>query len=126
MNYYLTVLKNYANFSGRARRSEYWYFVLFNMIFAITAIILDNVLGLAFMGTLGPIYLVYLLAMFIPGLAVSARRLHDINKSGWFLLVAIIPIIGGIWLLVLFCTDSTPGENKYGPNPKETATAVAA
>lgn len=120
MNWYLTVLKKYAVFSGRARRKEYWMFFLFNMIFAIVAIILDNVLGTAIEGMgYGLFYILYGLAVLIPGLAVSVRRLHDVGKSGWILLIALIPIIGVIWLLVLFVTDSNPGENKYGPNPKQ-------
>ena len=120
MNWYVKVLKNYAVFSGRARRKEYWMFVLFNFIFSVIAMILDKILGLAFENVgYGPIYLLYCLAVFIPGLAVSVRRLHDIGKSGWFILISLIPFIGPIWLLVLMCTDSEPGENDYGPNPKE-------
>ena len=120
MNWYLKVLKNYAGFSGRARRKEYWMFVLFNLIFGLLAIVLDNVAGT----TINPLpyglfYIVYVLAVLIPGLAVSVRRLHDIGKSGWFLFIALIPIVGFIWLLVLFCTGGTPGQNAYGLNPKE-------
>ena len=120
MNWYLAVLKNYAGFSGRARRKEYWMFTLFNIIFAIVAMILDNVLGIAMAEIgYGPLYGLYALAMLIPGLAVSVRRLHDVGKSGWMLLIALIPLIGAIWLLVLMLTDSNPGENQYGSNPKE-------
>jgi uncharacterized membrane protein YhaH (DUF805 family) len=120
MNWYLKVLKQYADFSGRARRSEYWYFVLFNMIFAIVAVVLDNILGTAIEGVgYGPIYGLYALAVLVPGLAVAVRRLHDVGKSGWMFLIVLIPLIGAIWLLVLFFTDSQPGTNKWGPNPKE-------
>ena len=120
MNWYLKVLKQYADFSGRARRKEYWMFVLFNMIFAIVAMILDNVLGIAMEGIgYGPLYGLYVLAMLIPGLAVVVRRLHDVGKSGWMILIALIPLIGSIWLLVLMVTDSNTGENQYGQNPKE-------
>ncbi|WP_445713055.1 DUF805 domain-containing protein [Flavobacterium sp.] len=120
MNWYLKVLKQYADFSGRARRKEYWMFVLFNMIFAIVAMILDNVLGIAMEGIgYGPLYGLYVLAMLIPGLAVAVRRLHDVGKSGWMILITLIPLIGAIWLLVLMVTDSNPGENQYGQNPKE-------
>lgn len=120
MEWYLKVLKQYADFSGRARRKEYWMFVLFNMIFAIAAIVLDNVMGLAFEDIgYGPIYLIYLLVIFIPGLAVAVRRLHDTGNSGWMMLLAFLPIIGAIWLFVLFVTDSQGGSNKYGSNPKE-------
>lgn len=119
MNWYLKVLNQYADFNGRARRKEYWIFFLFNMIFAILAMVLDNTLGIAIEGFgYGPIYILYALAVLIPGLAVCVRRLHDIGKSGWMILIAFIPLIGGIWLLVLMLTDSKPGKNEYGPNPK--------
>ena len=122
MNWYLKVLKQYADFSGRARRSEYWYFALLNVIFAICAMILDNVLGLAFAGIgYGTLYLIYALATFIPGVAVAVRRLHDVSKSGWMYFIILIPIIGAIWLLVLLFTESQQGENKWGPNPKDTS-----
>ena len=119
MNYYLKALQNYANFNGRARRSEYWYFFLFNVIFAFAAMILDNVAGLANDLTYGPIYGLYALFAFLPGLAVADRRMHDIGKSGWMILVALIPLIGGIWILILFATEGHKGENEYGPDPKE-------
>ena len=119
MKWYLTVLKKYAVFGGRARRKEYWTFLLFNMIFAIVAMILDNVFGIANEDLgYGLIYDLYVLAVFIPGWAVAVRRLHDIGKSGWWLFISLIPLIGAIWLLVLLCTDSQPGENQYGENPK--------
>ncbi|MFM7195361.1 MAG: DUF805 domain-containing protein [Bacteroidota bacterium] len=119
MNWYLKVLNNYAVFTGRARRSEFWMFLLFNLIFAVVATILDNILGT----TIDPlpyglIYLLYVLAVFIPGLAVTVRRLHDVGKSGWMYFIVLIPLVGAIWLLVLLATDSNPGENKYGANPK--------
>ena len=120
MNWYLKVLKQYADFNGRARRKEYWMFVLFYIIFAITAMVLDNVLGIAIDGIgYGPLYGLYLLAIIIPSIAVGVRRLHDIGKSGWMMLIIFIPLIGGIWLLVLFVTDGNHGENEYGANPKE-------
>jgi uncharacterized membrane protein YhaH (DUF805 family) len=119
MNWYLKVLKQYADFSGRARRKEYWMFALFNAIFAIVSMILDNALGLTIAGLpYGAFYLLYVLAVLIPGLAVAVRRLHDVGKSGWMLLIGLIPIIGGIWLLVLMVTDSNTGDNEYGANPK--------
>jgi uncharacterized membrane protein YhaH (DUF805 family) len=120
MNWYLKVLKQYADFNGRARRKEYWMFVLFNMIFGIVAIVLDNVLGIAMEGIgYGPLFGLYMLAMIIPSIAVEVRRLHDVGKSGWMIFIALIPLIGSIWLLVLFVTDGNPGENEYGLNPKE-------
>jgi uncharacterized membrane protein YhaH (DUF805 family) len=131
MNWYLKVLKQYADFNSRARRKEYWMFILFNAIFGGIAMLLDNALGFAWGGvayaidqgdvilTPGPLYGIYALVLFIPGLAVLVRRLHDIGKSGWMVLIALIPVIGAIWLLVLLLTDSNPGENLYGANPKE-------
>jgi len=120
MKWYLKVLKQYADFSGRARRKEYWMFFLFNMIFAFIAMILDNLFGLIISPEIpyGAFYILYALAVFIPGLAVMVRRLHDVGKSGWMFLIALIPIIGAIWLLVLLATDSAIGTNKWGNNPK--------
>ena len=120
MNWYLKVLKQYAVFSGRARRKEYWMFALFNFIFAVVAMLLDNLTGLT-IGELpyGVLYFLYAIAVLIPALAVSVRRLHDVGKSGWMILIGLIPVIGAIWLLVLMVLDSNPGENKYGQNPKE-------
>lgn len=127
MNYYLNVLKHYAIFSGRARRSEYWYFALFNLIFSILAILLDHALETnfkiqTFNGTInspyGYCYLIYIIAVFLPGLAVLVRRLHDVGKSGSFVFISLIPIVGAIWLLVLMFTDSISGPNEYGLNPK--------
>jgi uncharacterized membrane protein YhaH (DUF805 family) len=117
--YKKVVFENYSNFKGRARRSEYWYFALMNLIILIVAAVLDNVLGLTF-GELpyGYLYVAFALAVFIPGLAVAVRRLHDVGKSGWFYFIVLIPLIGAIWLLVLFFTEGDRGENQYGPDPK--------
>jgi len=121
MNYYLAVLKKYAVFSGRARRAEYWYFVLFSAIASIvlgiiSAVIWDKIAILSMM---------YSLAILIPTLAVVVRRLHDVGKSGWWWFIGLIPIIGIIWLLVLMIIDSNPGDNKYGPNPKMSAEPIS-
>ncbi len=125
MSWYIAVLKKYGIFGGRARRKEYWMFVLFNIIFAIVAMILDNVLGLANERTgYGIIYTLYALAVLLPGLAVTVRRLHDIGKSGWWIFITLIPFIGAIWLLVLLATDSQPSDNQYGPNPKTVPAVV--
>ena len=124
MNWYIKVMKQYADFSGRARRKELWMFILFNMIFAVLAMVLDNLLGTTFelfgqsLGY-GWLYMVYCLAIFLPSLAVGVRRLHDIGKSGWSYLIGLIPLVGGIILLVWFCKDSQSSENKWGVNPKE-------
>lgn len=120
MNWYIKVLKQYADFNGRARREEYWVFLLFYVIFAIVALLLDNILDIAIKPLgYGPLYAIYILALFIPGLAVSARRLHDIGKSGRMLLIGLIPVIGFFWLLVLMVRKGEEGENLYGFNPKD-------
>ena len=90
------------------------------MIFGMIAMILDNIFRIAFGGIgYGPLYGLYTLAVIIPGLAVAIRRLHDVGKSGWMILINLIPIIGVIWFFILLVTDSNPGENQYGQNPKE-------
>ncbi len=120
MEWYLKAIRQYGDFSTRARRKEYWNFFIFNLLFGLAALLLDNALGLNYQGAeYGPIYIVYSFGMLIPGIAVVVRRLHDTGRSGWMLLIALIPFIGAIWLLVLLATDSQPQENKYGPNPKE-------
>lgn len=120
MNWYLQVFKKYADFKGRARRKEYWMFVLFNILFSIVALSIDMAMGMN-MGMRGGILTgLYFLATIIPTLAVSVRRLHDTNKSGWMILIGLIPLIGGIWLLVLYVTEGDAGDNEYGPNPKAT------
>ncbi len=118
MNWYLAVLKQYATFSGRARRKEYWFFMLFNLLFTVGLTVLDMVFGTynAEMGW-GALSLVYTLAVLLPSLAVTVRRLHDSGKAGWWILLVFIPVIGGIIMLVLMCLDSKP-DNEYGPNPK--------
>jgi uncharacterized membrane protein YhaH (DUF805 family) len=124
MNWYLQVISKYATFSGRASRKEFWMFALFNLIFLIVAMILDVVLGTSFgaygqsMGY-GWIYTLYCLFIFLPGLALCIRRLHDVGSCGWLYLVCLIPLIGIIWLLVLFCTKGEAGDNKYGPDPQK-------
>jgi uncharacterized membrane protein YhaH (DUF805 family) len=106
MNYYLKVLQNYATFNGRARRSEYWYFVLFNVIISFVLGFVGGMMGSTILSS------IYSLAVLIPGIAVGVRRMHDVGKSGWFVL---IPVYG----LILACTDGEAGENMYGPNPKD-------
>ena len=114
MDWYLEVLRKYAVFNGRARRREYWMFWLINLV-------IEAVLGMVdtFLGTLGLLGAIYALLIFIPGLAVTVRRLHDTNRSGWWILIGLVPLIGWIFLLIFMIQDSTPGENTYGPNPKE-------
>ena len=124
MEWYLKVMRdNYANFSGRARRKEYWMFVLVQTIVMIGLMILDSFLGLDFelqgisLGY-GYLYLIGLIVHFIPSLAVVVRRLHDVGKSGWFYFIFLIPLIGVLWLLVLYCTEGQKQDNKWGPDPK--------
>ena len=107
------VLGKYADFSGRARRSEYWFWTLAVMLGYVVALILVAI-AKPFLYLLVIAYL----AILVPSLAVSVRRLHDTGKSGWFILVGLIPLVGGIILLVFMVSDSTPGDNQYGPNPK--------
>ncbi len=121
MEWYLKVVRdNYANFTGRARRQEYWMFVLFNALIVFALIISLGFIGyLIDVPEIVSLYVIYILAVFIPSLAVAVRRLHDTGKSGWFYLVGIIPIIGSIWLIVLFATEGDSGPNEYGPDPKK-------
>ena len=119
MSWYIEALKKYAVFSGRSRRKEYWYFVLFNVIIGVALNVLDAVIGTynpsAGIGLLGGIYS---LAVLVPSIAVSVRRLHDIDRTGWWVLIALVPVVGAIVLIVFHALDSTPGPNRYGPNPK--------
>lgn len=115
MNWYLKVLTQYTDFSGRARRKEYWMFTLFHVIIIILLAFLGSIINeTALIILIG----LYILATLIPSLAVTIRRLHDTGKSGWYYLVSFIPYIGSIWLLVLTVGDSEVGNNKWGSNPK--------
>lgn len=123
MNWYLEVLRKYAVFGGRARRKEYWMFFLFNLIISFLLGVFDGVMGTfspeAGLGLLGGLYS---LAVLIPSIAVTIRRLHDTGRTGWWFLIIFIPLIGAIVLLVFMVLDSEQGSNAYGPNPKaETA-----
>jgi len=119
MRWYLAALKKYAVFSGRARRKEYWMFVLFYLIFTIVLGVIDSILGIGEEGG-GLLSGLFVLAMLIPSLAVTFRRLHDTDRSGWWLLIGFVPLIGSIVILVFMIQDSQPGENQYGTNPKAT------
>jgi uncharacterized membrane protein YhaH (DUF805 family) len=105
MKWYLAVLKKYADFNGRARRSEYWYFVLFNFIISVVLNVAGLGIGTPFLST------IYSLAVMLPSLAVAVRRMHDVNKSGWYILIP-------IYNLILACTEGTSGPNDYGTDPK--------
>ena len=126
MQWFLGVLKKYAVFTGRARRAEYWYFVLFYVLILVGLSIVDGVTGMfdAARG-IGVLSSLFALGTLVPTIAVTVRRLHDTDRSGWWILLNLVPLIGGIVILVFTCLDGTPGPNKYGPNPKDAATATA-
>ncbi len=127
MNWYLGVLKKYAVFDGRARRKEYWFFALFNLIAMIILSMVDATIGTYDMESgFGVLSTIYGLAVLLPSIGVGIRRLHDTDRSGWWLLIAFVPLIGGIVLLIFAVLDSTPGDNRFGPNPKGVEGGVAA
>ncbi len=111
MKWYLKVLRQYADFNGRARRSEYWYFALFNFIIGMAFVFIDGLITSMSDGGFGMLNLIYSLAVLIPGIAVAVRRMHDVGKSGWYMLIPIYNII-------LAFTEGEKGENQYGPDPK--------
>jgi len=146
MKWFLLALQKYAQFDGRSRRKEYWMFVLFNFLFGIVASALDEVFGLSFDGNNGALSSLLSLFLFVPNISVTVRRLHDTGKSGWLLLLWIVPFIfvgfgaamsiysdlGGlmylslfvllvvaVWMIIILAKDGTPGRNQYGLNPKE-------
>ena len=115
MDWFKKGIRNYANFSGRARRKEYWYFVLVQMGLVIIAMILDAII---FNSEIGLFYIVVALGLFLPGLAVTIRRLHDTSRSGWWFLISILPLIGSIILLVFLASDTKFETNQWGPPAK--------
>lgn len=143
MEWMLMPLRRYAQFTGRSRRKEYWMFFLFVIIAVIVLSILDSVLGLgggmdrqaefgdgaaaaSFNASGGVLTLIFYLAILIPSIAVAIRRLHDTDRSGWWILIGLIPLIGAIVLIVFYCTDGTRGPNRFGPDPKaDTAADLA-
>lgn len=112
MNWYVDVLKKYAVFSGRARRQEYWMFFLFNLIIAIVLAVVGRIIGTSILSA------VYSLAVLLPGLGVAVRRLHDTDRSGWWILIGLIPLVGAIILIVFLASEGKQQPNEYGPNPK--------
>jgi uncharacterized membrane protein YhaH (DUF805 family) len=119
VNWYLEALRKYSDFAGRARRREYWFFVLFNTLIQVAAFVLDGVVG-TFRVELGVGLLsgVYSLAVLVPSFAVLARRLHDTDRSGWWILIGIVPLLGALVLMILALFEGDPGENRFGPSPK--------
>ncbi len=125
---YLKVIGQYADFSGRARRREFWSFALVNLAIAVALMVVAGLFGAVadFLGTLVMgVYYLYTLAVFVPNLAVGVRRLHDTGKSGWLMLIALIPL-AGLYLLYLFTVEGDAGPNEYGPDPKSEEAIPAA
>lgn len=119
MNWYLAVLKKYAVFDGRARRQEYWMFILFNLLISFLLGFIDNLIGTySIENNIGLLGGIYALAVMVPGLAVLVRRLHDTGRSGWWFFIILIPVIGAITLFIFTLLDSNPDDNEYGANPK--------
>lgn len=120
MEWMLLPLKRYTDFSGRSRRKEYWMYLLGVIIAAILISIVEGVVGLSGMvgGVYGPLTVIFLLAIIIPSIAVQVRRFHDQDKSGWFVLLGLIPFVGGLIVLVFMCLEGTKGPNRFGPDPK--------
>ena len=127
MHWMMMPLLRYADFTGRSRRREYWMFVLLNLLLSLAVWTLLAVTFLAGMSetemtvVMLPVFILYglvVLAFMIPGLAVTVRRLHDTDRSGWTLLLALVPLVGAILLIVYYCTEGTPGPNRFGPDPK--------
>jgi len=117
MDWYIGVLKKFADFSGRARRKEFWMFILFSLIISIVLSVIDGVLGMRAQNGFGLLSGLYSLAVLVPSIAVGVRRLHDRDMTGWFYLLMLVPL-ANIALIVIFCLEGTRGSNKYGPDPK--------
>jgi uncharacterized membrane protein YhaH (DUF805 family) len=120
-----TAFQNYFNFQTRSRRSEYWYFSLFLFLVFIATGLADMLLFNTAASESGPLYVISMLATFIPSLAVSVRRLHDIERSGWYLLLCLIPIVGLIILIYWMCQPGTSGQNRFGEDPVEAGEVAA-
>lgn len=118
MDWYINVLRNYIGFGGRARRKEFWMFVLVNIIFTFVLGVLDKMLGWQRAGGEGILTTIYAILVFLPSWAVQFRRLHDTDRTAWWLLLLVIPVIGWLVILIFNFQDGTPGENRFGPNPK--------
>ncbi|MDE5205353.1 DUF805 domain-containing protein [Citrobacter sp. ANG330] len=115
MNWYLSVIKNYTGFSGRARRKEYWMFVLINMIICAVLNVIQSVIGME----TPYISIIYSLGVLLPSIAVAIRRLHDTDRSGWWVLLSLIPIIGTVVIIIFLCQNGTAGANRFGADPKQ-------
>lgn len=127
MNYYFACMKKYATFKGRARRSEFWYFYLTNLfiiasLYLIGGLIIDRTQSMAMVTFFDALNLTYRIFILTPIISVSVRRLHDVDKSGWLYALNLIPVIGFFILIVNYCKDGTPGENRFGQSPKHLST----
>jgi uncharacterized membrane protein YhaH (DUF805 family) len=121
LSWFIEALRKYAVFGGRSRRKEYWFFVLFVVVISTVLTSVDGLIGAYDRSTgVGLLSAIFSLAILIPSISVSVRRLHDIDRTGWWVLIGLVPLIGWIVLLVFHVQDSTPGTNRYGPNPKST------
>lgn len=118
MEWFLLPLKKYVEFNGRSRRKEYWMFYLFTVLVSIPLGIIDEVADTTFQYGSGVFSVLFSLFTIIPWISLTVRRLHDVNKSAWYLLLYLLPIIGWIWLFVLTVTEGDQGSNEYGPDPK--------
>ena len=118
-------LKKYADFSGRAPRAEYWWFYLLTVVAYIVAMILDSLVGAGGAGGFGLLSIVVMLGLLLPSLAAGVRRLHDTDRSGWWLLIALVPLVGAIVLLVFWVLEGTRGDNRFGPDPYSAELAYA-
>jgi uncharacterized membrane protein YhaH (DUF805 family) len=125
MEWMLLPLKRYADFSGRSRRKEYWMFVLGVFIAAILLSIVEGATGMSGMigGAYGPLTAIFFLGILVPSIAVQVRRFHDQDKSGWFVLLALIPILGSLAIFIFMCLSGTHGPNRFGPDPKDPTSA---
>jgi len=125
MNNYLAVIKKFGDWSGRARRSEYWGFFLVNLVISFVLTVIDAAfLGMKYGESIGILSTLYSLAVLLPSLGVFVRRLHDTGRSGWWWFLIFIPLVGALVILLFLVTDGQPGDNKYGPNPKEPVTVA--
>ncbi len=124
MNYYIEVMKKYAVFTGRARRKEFWMFTLIYTLIFIVLSVVDGIIGTgAMLFETGLLSGIFSLVSLCPSIAVTIRRLHDIDRSGWWILIGLVPIAGVIVLIIFAAKDGQPGSNQYGSNPKEEAAA---
>ncbi|PSV32558.1 MULTISPECIES: DUF805 domain-containing protein [unclassified Photobacterium] len=120
MDWYLAVLKKYAQFNGRSRRKEFWFFTLFSALISMALGFADSLLGLPTIGDdYGVLAALYSLFIVIPNIAVIVRRLHDQDRTGWWALIMFVPIVGILVLIYFMVQDSKPGDNRFGPNPKQ-------